>query len=136
MATKYELASELRALTKGMRPLPISKMKKDELLKAIASAKQIKAEQEVTVVEKVKPGPLPPRPTKVEPVKIDSDFIKAPKLPIARMLGPKPKVEVIAPKGLVASEKGLGLRRVITLGADDGDRHKCNCCNCPTNYEN
>ena len=126
MATKYELATELRKLAKDMKPLPISKMKKGELLKAIDAVKQINAEKEALETPEVKPGPLAPRPVKTIPKQIDSSFIKAPEIPKPRILAPKPREEI---EIIPASVPKLALKRVETLGADD--EHKCNCALCP-----
>jgi len=134
MATKCELATELRKLSRDIAPLPISKMKKSELMKAIEAIKQIRSEKEKVEVPETKPGPLGPRSIKIAPIEIDKDIIKSPKLPEKRLLKPMPKFETnkTLPKGVLGNSSGLGLRRVITTGADsDDDEHKCNCEHCP-----
>jgi hypothetical protein len=52
MSTKYELQAELRELNRGMKALPISKMKKHELEHAIDSMRKLKIEKAAT--------PMPP----------------------------------------------------------------------------
>lgn len=93
MATKYELATELRALNRGMKALPICKMKKHELeaeIDRIKLMKQIK--EDVGEYPPTKPGPLGPRPIPVAEAKTEDVTIAVPVAPAKHLTeATKPK---------------------------------------------
>lgn len=77
--TKYELAAELRALTRGMKRPQICKMKKHELEEAIDRIKVLKQlETDIGEYPPTKPGPLGPRPISVAAT---ADGISVPQAP-------------------------------------------------------
>jgi hypothetical protein len=64
MATKYELATELRALTRGTKAGPICRMKKHELEAEIDRIKVMKQLKEALMLLNSKPTKL--RPSRVK----------------------------------------------------------------------
>jgi hypothetical protein len=60
MSTKYELQAELRELNRGMKALPISKMKKHELEHAIDSMRKVQVEKASTPMPAPAKGVAPP----------------------------------------------------------------------------
>ena len=94
MATKYELATELKALTRGMKAIPICKMKKHELEAEIDRIKVLKQlEEDIGEYPKTKPGPLGPRPIPVAAAKAEDGLTIA--VPVAPA---KHVTEVTKPK--------------------------------------
>ena len=90
MSTKYELAAELRALCRGTKPLPICRMRKHELEAEIDRLKLLKG---IPLPEypPAKPGPVGPRPIKVESTE---DGIHVPTAPPKRVVSAgKPKIK-------------------------------------------
>ena len=94
MSTKYELATELRALTRGMKALPICKMTKAQLETEIDRIKLMKQlKEDIPDYPPVKPGPLGPRPIPVATKAAEDD------LTIAVPMAPAKHVtEVTKPK--------------------------------------
>jgi len=90
MSTKYELATELRALTRGMKPLPICRMKKHELEAEIDRIKAVNAMKEaMDDYPKAKPGPLGPRSIPTTDVTDKEVKISVPIAPSRRDTKPK-----------------------------------------------
>lgn len=82
MPTKYELQTQLRELTRGTKPLPIGKMKKEELIREIALRERVAEEREAMgPAPKAKPGPLGPRKIPVVPIEAGDMVIKTPGVP-------------------------------------------------------
>lgn len=98
MSTKYELATELRQLTRGMKALPICKMTKAQLeteIDRIKLLKQIK--EDVPDYDPAKRGHLPPRPIEATHVTSGDAKISVPIMPKPRMTE-KPKPVRLAEK--------------------------------------
>jgi len=83
MPTKYELMTELRVLSRGLKPLAISRMNKGELLTAIECTKQVIAEKGLTPEIKGKRDKMEPRPIESEIVKVDGIEMNVPLKPRA-----------------------------------------------------
>jgi hypothetical protein len=83
MPTKYELMTELRVLSRGLKPLAISRMNKGELLTAIEYTKQVIEEKGMTPMIKGKRDKKEPRPIESETVKIDDVVVNVPLKPRA-----------------------------------------------------
>ena len=80
MSTKYELQAELRALNRGMKALPISKMKKHELEHSIDAMKKLKVEKAATPLgAPAKAGRPLSRPVQSEQVEDDDVVLTVPK---------------------------------------------------------
>jgi hypothetical protein len=101
MSTKYELMAELRALNRGMKALPISKMKKHELEHSIDAMKKLKLEKaETPMGPPAKAGRPLSRPIASESIEDDDVVLVVPKAPRERLVekrsdgGPKRKVIV------------------------------------------
>jgi len=99
MSTKYELQAELRALNRGMKALPISKMKKHELEHSIDVMKKLKVEKAATPMgAPAKAGRPLSRPIASDAVADDDVVLHVPKAPKERMVekrsAPKKKVVV------------------------------------------
>lgn len=93
MSTKYELATELRALTRGMKALPICKMTKAQLETEIDRIKVMKQlKEDIPDYPPAKPGPLGPRPIPVATKAADDDLlISVPQAPPKHTTAPKPR---------------------------------------------
>lgn len=147
--TKYELATQLRELNRGMPRLPISTMKKHEIeanIDAIRKYKGIVAEEMEGRPANAKPGPLGPRPIKVEEDSVgdeeDNVIIRVPKAPAPRV-STKPKVTVpkvpTEPSGQkepsAAKEPKSVVKKVekVVESKKSGPvtTHFCNCPECP-----
>lgn len=95
MPTKYELQAELRELTRGTKPLPIGKMKKEELVREITLRGRVADEREALgPAPKAKPGPLGPRKIPIIPVDTDDVVIRTPAAPARRPVSHKQAVEM------------------------------------------
>lgn len=82
MPTKYELQTQLRELTRGTKPLPIGKMKKEELVREITLRERVADERDAMgPAPKAKPGPLGPRKIPIIPVEAEGMVIKTPGVP-------------------------------------------------------
>lgn len=83
MSTKYELATELRALTRGMKRPQICKMTKAQLETEIDRIKVMKQlEEDIPDYPPAKPGPLGPRAIPVAATKAAEDLtIAVPQAP-------------------------------------------------------
>lgn len=80
MSTKYELQAELRALNRGMKALPISKMKKHELEHSIDVMKKLKVEKaETPLGPPARAGRPLSRPVQAEQVEDDGLVLTVPK---------------------------------------------------------
>lgn len=87
MPTKYELMTELRALNKGRKPLPIGRMKKGEIEQQIRLIKGLQEALEADgPAPKAKPGPLGPRRVPVVEMPVSDVVIKTPVAPAKRLL--------------------------------------------------
>ena len=100
--TKYELATQLRELNRGMPRLSISTMKKHEIeanIDAIRKYKGLVAE-EMTDRAPTKRGPLGPRPIEVAEEVDEGEGLtmRMPKAPAERVSVKPPKVKVAVPK--------------------------------------
>jgi len=99
MSTKYELMAELRALNRGMKALPISKMKKHELEHSIDVMKKLKVEKaETPMGPPAKAGRPLSRPIASESIEDDDVVLVVPKAPKERLVekrsAPKKKIVV------------------------------------------
>jgi hypothetical protein len=148
-ATKYELMTELRELNRGFPRIPISTMKKHELEAQIDVLKRYKADVGATMLMKgqAKPGPLGPRPIKMEAVKAEGEedqdgenvIINAPVPPRPRQVAPPKKVVIQAPGEAPPKKKSPGRPPKVKSESDgpkdDGktksDRVSKCFCNCP-----
>ena len=150
MATKYELATELRALTRGMKPLPICKMKKHELEAEIDRIKALKDMKDgMAEYPPAKPGPLGPRKIEAAEKPEEDTTITVPVMPKKRVVSKPVAVPVRHDKKVVVSfddthvdEKPTPVKSLPTKslfshpGAplpSDRPVHKCNCPRCPDN---
>ena len=141
MATKYELATELRQLCRGTKPGAICRMKKHELEAEIDRLKILKG---IPLPEypAAKPGPIGPRPIKVETTE---DGIAVPAAPPKRTVS-KPKMkagdlidldsDLFPTMNVAASVKAPHLVkalpvRSVSLPAAPKRSHTCNCPICP-----
>jgi hypothetical protein len=87
MSTKYELMAELRALNRGMKALPISKMKKHELEHSIDAMKKLKVEKAATPVPPpAKAGRPLSRPIASDSIEDDGVIMHVPKVPKERLV--------------------------------------------------
>jgi len=87
MSTKYELMAELRALNRGMKALPISKMKKHELEHSIDAMKKLKLEKaETPMGAPAKAGRPLSRPIASESIEDDDVVLVVPKAPRERVV--------------------------------------------------
>jgi len=99
MSTKYELQAELRELNRGMKALPISKMKKHELEHAIDSMRKVQVEKAATPMPPPAKGGRPAsRPvTQSESIEDDGVVMNVPVAPRVRQVEhrtpKKPKVD-------------------------------------------
>jgi hypothetical protein len=133
MSTKYELMAELRALNRGMKALPISKMKKHELEHSIDVMKKLKVEKaETPMGAPAKAGRPLSRPIVSESV-VDEDVT---------LHVPKPLRERAVEKRSVPMFPGVAKRakQFVAKALDDSDEemakkvkkhHNCNCDGCP-----
>jgi hypothetical protein len=135
MSTKYELMAELRALNRGMKALPISKMKKHELEHSIDAMKKLKVEKaETPMGPPAKAGRPLSRPIVSESV-VDEDVT---------LHVPKPLRERQVEKRSVPMFPGVAKRSekkaFVAKALDDSDEemskkvrkhHNCNCEGCP-----
>jgi hypothetical protein len=99
MSTKYELMAELRALNRGMKALPISKMKKHELEHNIDVMKKLKIEKaETPMGAPAKAGRPLSRPIASDSIEDDGVVLVVPKAPRERLVekrsAPKKKIVV------------------------------------------
>lgn len=142
------MQAELRELNRGMKALPISRMKKHELEHAIDSMRKLKIEKAAT--------PMPPPAKAGRPLSrpIASESIEDDGLILDIPLAPRPRqVENRAPKKVAPKLKvdGSDLFPAVTQAAkgkarmvapkldvdDDMEKkvkkhaHTCNCDNCP-----
>lgn len=157
MATKYELQAELRALNRGMKALPISKMKKHELEHSIDVMKKLKVEKaETPLGPPAKAGRPLSRPVQVEQVEDDGFVLNVPKAlkerQVEKRSAPKKKEEEtlvtlfpgVAKRTLEADAKKHVkyaakedsdeemAKKVKKLHAiNDDHSHSCNCSGCP-----
>lgn len=87
--TKYELATELKGLMKGMKAVQICKMTKSQLETEIDRIKVLKQlEESIPDYPPAKRGPLGPRPIPVAPAAVEDVIISVPQAP-----APKPKTK-------------------------------------------
>jgi hypothetical protein len=101
MSTKYELMAELRALNRGMKALPISKMKKHELEHSIDVMKKLKLEKaETPMGAPAKAGRPLSRPIASESIEDDDVVLVVPKAPRERLVEKRsePKKKIIVTK--------------------------------------
>lgn len=139
MSTKYELATELRALNRGMKALPICRMKKHELEAEIDRIKALNAMKDAmsdVVYTPAKPGPLGPRSLKTNKVTAGNVSLTVPEVPKTRIV----KAGLIKQHG----------PRTLSFGDEDGSSdvikhveavtaqkpHRCNCSKCPERAAN
>ena len=83
MPTKYELMTELRVLSRGLKPLAISRMNKGELLASIECTKKLIQEKGLVPEIKGKRDRYQPRPIESEETKIDGVVVNVPLKPRA-----------------------------------------------------
>jgi hypothetical protein len=158
MSTKYELQAELRALNRGMKALPISKMKKHELEHSIDAMKKLKSEKEATPMgPPAKAGRPLSRPVHAEQVEDDGLLLTVPKVLKERQVekrSAKKEVDLdtsslfpgVAKRTLEATAKRQAVvkpavkedsdeemaKKVKKLHAVNNDHnHSCNCSGCP-----
>lgn len=106
--TKYELATELRALTRGMKRPQICKMTKAQLETEIDRIKVLKQlEEDIPDYPATKPGPLGPRSI---PVAATSDGISVPQAP--------------APRATKAKKMPMKIGEPVSVHFDDADDGK------------
>ena len=144
------MQAELRELNRGMKALPISRMKKHELEHAIDSMRKLKIEKAAT--------PMPPpakagrplsRPIASESIEDDGLVLDIPLAPRPRQVenrtpkkvAPKLKVDGsdLFPAVTNATKAPVGKARMVApkLDVDDMEKkvkkhaHTCNCDNCP-----
>lgn len=125
MSTKYELATELRALCRGTKPLPICRMKKHELEAEIDRLKILKG---IPLPEypAAKPGPVGPRPIKAETTE---DGITVPTAPATR---PVKKADLIVqPEPVAVTATRTTVKSLRSLPLAPKRSHSCNCPACP-----
>ena len=134
MATKYELATELRALTRGTKAGPICRMKKHELE---AEIDRIKAVRSVAVPEHApaKPGPLGPREVKVRQVMKDGMALSIPEVPKIRIVKNGDMIRRGAPRTLTFGDEGEDVIKHIeekqAAALPTPKPHRCTCPLCP-----
>lgn len=141
MMTKYELATELRALNRGSKALSICRMKKHELEAEIDRLKILKG---IVLPEyaAAKPGPIGPRSIKVETTE---EGISVPAAPAKRIVSAgKIKVgdridicmddQLFPTMKVATSVKAPSLNALPVrsgLPAAPKRSHTCNCPACP-----
>ena len=107
MSTKYELQAELRALNRGMKALPISKMKKHELEHSIDVMKKLKVEKAATPIgAPAKAGRPRSRPIASESIEDDGVVMHVPTVPKERQVE-KRSAPVVKKKVVVTKEEHL-----------------------------
>ena len=134
MATKYELATELRHITRGTKSGPICRMKKHELE---AEIDRIKAVRSVAVPEHApaKPGPLGPREVKVKTVVKEGMTITVPEVPKIRIVKNGDMIRRAGPRTLSFSDSGEDVIKHIEEKQVEvvptARPHRCTCPLCP-----
>jgi hypothetical protein len=83
MPTKYELMTELRVLSRGLKPLAISRMNKGELLASIELTKKMIQDKGLIPEINGKRDRYLPRPIESEETKIDDVVLNVPLKPRA-----------------------------------------------------
>ena len=131
MATKYELATELRQLTRGTKTGPICRMKKHELEAEIDRIKLMKQlKDDIGEYPAAKPGPTGPRRIPTETVVSFGDEeevkIKVPQAPAAKVVEPARRKPGRPPKAPEAVAPSPAPRLPVSAAA-----HVCNCAFCP-----
>jgi hypothetical protein len=153
MATKYELQAELRELNRGMKALPISRMKKHELEHTIDSMRKLKIEKAATPMPApAKAGRPMSRPVASESIEDDGFVMHVPVAPRVRQVE-KRSVKKVADKLKVdgsdlfpavtkAVGKARGAPAPVRVEPDSDEEmakkvkkhahaHACNCNSCP-----
>ena len=140
MSTKYELQAELRALNRGMKALPISKMKKHELEHSIDAMKKLKMEKASTPMPApAKAGRPLSRPIASESI-VDDDVVltvpkplkerqvekRSAKKPVEEHLDTTPLFPGVVKRAMEASDArkrqfGTSAKPVVTVTKDDSD---------------
>jgi hypothetical protein len=158
MSTKYELMAELRALNRGMKALPISRMKKHELEHSIDTMKKLKLEKaETPLGPPAKAGRPLSRPVASEQVEDDGLVFNVPKPLKERMVekrSAKKEVELdtsslfsgVAKRTAEATAKRQAAAKPVVKEDSDEEMakkvkklhavannhtHACNCDGCP-----
>jgi hypothetical protein len=123
MSTKYELATELRQLTRGMKAGPICRMKKHELEAEIDRIKVLKQIKPSTDYPPAKPGPTGPRRLGSAVVSFDDVDIKVPQAPAEKVVEPvRMKKKETAVEGPASPGPRMPVRAAV---------HTCTCQFCP-----
>ena len=138
MATRYELATELRKLTRGSRAGPICRMRKHELEAEIDRVKAVRA---VPIPEHppAKPGPLGPREVTTKTFVKDGIEISVPQVPRTRIVRSGDKIRRIGPMTLSFSDDTDHITHVAptppplpaNIVVATPPKHRCNCSKCP-----
>jgi hypothetical protein len=140
-STKYELATELRALTRGMKALPICKMTKAQLETEIDRIKVLKQlKEDIPDYEPAKRGPVGPRTVTVKQVIKDGIEIVVPEAPPKRVTRKADAIRVSGPT-VVNFEEPKTTTPPPTLEIKEVTvdppvstaikPHRCNCAHCP-----
>jgi hypothetical protein len=151
-STKYELQAELRALNRGMKSLPICKMKKHELEHAIDTMKKLKQEKESTPLGPVtKMGRPLSRPVASDSIEDDGVTMNIPVAPRIRQVekrsikkkpvtAPAPTSELFPAIPFKPKGKAYAAPGPVKHQSDSDEEmskkvrkhtHICNCDNCP-----
>ena len=137
MSTKYELQAELRALNRGMKALPISKMKKHELEHSIDVMKKLKVEKAATPTgPPAKAGRPLSRPVQSEQVEDDGLVLTVPttlkerqvekrsapkKKPVEEHLDTSSLFPGVAKRTLEATAKRQAVAKPVVAVKEDSD---------------
>lgn len=127
MSTKYELATELRMLNRGMKALPICRMKKHELEMEIDRIKKLKA-VEVAEHAPAKPGPVGPREMPLRTVVREGVTVTVPEVPKRRIVRASDAIKQHGP-GVVSFTDPVTV--TPAAAAAPVRTHRCNCPKCP-----
>jgi hypothetical protein len=106
MPTKYELMTELRVLSRGLKPLAISRMNKGELLASIELTKKMIQEKGMIPEIKGKRDRYLPRPIESETAQIDGVIVNVP----------------LKPRAIVKSKKDIESAKLVPVSCVDGGK--------------
>ena len=136
-STKYELATELRQLTRGSRSGPICRMRKHELEAEIDRIKALKA-MPVAEHPPAKPGPLGPRTVPTKTIVKDGVEITVPLAPRTRIVRGGDSVRRLGPMTLSFTDDTEHITHTpaplpsnIVVATPPAKPHRCNCSKCP-----
>jgi hypothetical protein len=106
MPTKYELMTELRVLSRGLKPLAISRMNKGELLASIELTKKMIQEKGMIPEIKGKRDKYEPRTIESEEMTIDDTVIKVP----------------LKPRAIVKCKKDIESAKLVHMSCVEGGK--------------